>query len=126
MRIKEVSEHLGIPSSTLRYYEKVGLMRRVEKNPSGIREYDVQDISRLEFIKCMRKADVSIEILKEYIRLYDEEEDTKEQRQKILTQELDTMLIKIETLEGATHILEKKIALIETEKLDQLLKDSIK
>ncbi|MCS7060087.1 MAG: MerR family transcriptional regulator, partial [Anaerolineae bacterium] len=66
MRIAEVSERCGVPTDTLRYYERIGLLRRVNRNGSGIREYTEADVRRIEFIRCMRSAGLPIEVLIDY------------------------------------------------------------
>ena len=40
MTIKEVSEKYDISPDTLRYYERIGLIPKVPRNKSGIRDYD--------------------------------------------------------------------------------------
>ena len=69
MKIAEVSEHAGISSDTLRYYERIGLIWPVNRNASGIRDYTDLDLRRVEFIKCMRSAGLPIEVLIEYVGL---------------------------------------------------------
>ncbi len=49
--IGEVARQLEISVDTLRYYEKIGLLPKVHRTESGIRDYDDKDISRLKFIK---------------------------------------------------------------------------
>ena len=39
LTIKEVSEKFNIPSETLRYYERVGVIPPVTRTASGIRNY---------------------------------------------------------------------------------------
>ena len=63
MKIAEVSERYGLSSDTLRYYERIGLIAPVNRNGSGIRDYNDLDIRRVEFIKCMRSAGLPIEVL---------------------------------------------------------------
>ena len=60
MKIGEVSKELGIPSATLRYYEQIGLLEDIKKE-HGIREYQEEDIERLNFIICMKKAGFKLE-----------------------------------------------------------------
>ncbi len=43
MTITEVSEKFDIPQDTLRYYERIGLIPRVNRNKSGIRDYSEED-----------------------------------------------------------------------------------
>lgn len=62
MKIMEVSERYGISSDTLRYYERIGLIPPVNRNKSGIRNYNEIDVRRVEFIKCMRSAGLPIEL----------------------------------------------------------------
>lgn len=50
-----------ITPDTLRYYERIGLLRRVPRNQNGIRNYDEESCKRIEFIKCMRSAGVELE-----------------------------------------------------------------
>ena len=49
MTIAEVSKKFGISSTTLRYYEKIGLMNPVAKNISGHRDYQEPDLRRINF-----------------------------------------------------------------------------
>ncbi len=50
-RIGEASELVGASIDTLRYYEKLGLLPRLGRAPSGAREFDDEDITRLRFIR---------------------------------------------------------------------------
>ena len=58
MTISEVSKKYGLTADTIRYYEKVGLIPKVPKNKSGIREFDEKSCNWVEFTKCMRAARV--------------------------------------------------------------------
>lgn len=40
MVIAEVSEKFNVSQDTLRYYERIGLIPRVNRNKSGITRYD--------------------------------------------------------------------------------------
>jgi len=59
-RIGDITEQLGLSADTLRYYEKIGLLPRVARTPSGIRQYDDKDISRLKFIQRAQKMNFSL------------------------------------------------------------------
>lgn len=121
MTIKEVAEKFDMTNDTLRYYEKVGLVGPVKKNSSGIRDYSDEDLKRIEFIKCMRSAGISIEVLKKYVDLYDEGESTKLARQRLLEEEKDKLEEKIKTMTEALEKLKFKIELYKTDKLDEYL-----
>ena len=76
MTIKEVSEKYDIPQGTLRYYEKVGLIPHVTRSSGGIRNYQESDLGWVELAKCMRGAGLSVEMLLEYVKLYQQGDST--------------------------------------------------
>lgn len=61
--IGEMEKSLGIPASTLRYYDKEGLLPFVERTTSGIRMFSERDYEWLKMIECMKKAG-SVEAVK--------------------------------------------------------------
>ncbi len=70
MTIAEVSKQYQISTDTLRYYEKEGLIPYINRTESGVRNYTEEDCARIGFIKCMRSAGLSIEVLKQYFELF--------------------------------------------------------
>jgi len=61
MKIEEVSKRYGVSTDTLRYYERIGLLRHVPRNGSGIRDYDEASCNAVEFVKCMRDAGIAVQ-----------------------------------------------------------------
>ena len=80
MKIADVSDKYGISTDTLRYYERIGLIQPVNRNKGGIRDYGENDLKRIEFIKCMRRAGLPIEVLSEYIHLVEQGQKAEESR----------------------------------------------
>ena len=113
MKIAEVSERYGITSDTLRYYERIGLIRPVNRNGSGIRDYNEIDLRRVEFIKCMRSAGLSIEVLIEYVRLVQQGDPTIETRKEILKEQRELLLARMKELQKTLDILDHKIDVYE-------------
>jgi len=109
MKIGEVSEKYAISADTLRYYERIGLLSSVNRTESGIRDYDENDLKRVEFIKCMRSAGLPIEVLIEYLGLVAEGDETAERRCQILVEQRELLLDKIEELQKVLGILDHKI-----------------
>ncbi|MBB3170931.1 MerR family transcriptional regulator [Parvibacter caecicola] len=101
MKIAEVSKRYGISADTLRYYERIGILRDVPRNPSGLRDYSEKNCNAVEFVKCMRGAGMSIESLKLYMDLFYEGDHTKGQRKKLLEAQRDTIRARISELEEA-------------------------
>lgn len=84
MTIAEVSKKYDLTTDTLRYYERIGLLNEVPRTESGIRNYDENSCRRIEFIKCMRGAGVEIEVLIEYMSLFEEGKSTVKARKNYL------------------------------------------
>ena len=110
MRIAEVSKQYGISADTLRYYERVGLMRHVNRTKSGIRDYSEQDCARIQFIKCMRGAGVPIEPLIKYMELFDAGDETVPERIALLQEQRDLMAKRIAEMQAGLDRLDYKIA----------------
>lgn len=58
--VGEMAKMLGVPASTLRYYDKEGLLPFVGRSASGIRMFRESDLEWLRIIGCMKKAGMSI------------------------------------------------------------------
>lgn len=87
MTIKEVSLKYNISQDTLRYYERVGLIPTVARTSGGIRNYTENDLGWVENAICMRNAGVPIEALIEYVKLYQEGDETFEARRQLLQEQ---------------------------------------
>ena len=84
MTIKEVCEKYDLTPDTLRYYERVGVIPEVSRTKGGIRDYSEQDIKWVENAVCMRSAGVPVEMLIEYVRLFQEGDSTIAVRRDLL------------------------------------------
>jgi DNA-binding transcriptional MerR regulator len=113
MKIAEVSERYGISSDTLRYYERIRLIPPVNRSESGIREYNEIDLRRVEFIKCMRSAGLSIEVLTEYVGLVQQGDQTIEARKEILKEQREQLVSKMKDMQKTLDILDHKIEVYE-------------
>lgn len=52
MLIGDLAARAGIPSSTIRYYERTGLLREPPRTPAGYRDYGKEEVVRLRFIRA--------------------------------------------------------------------------
>lgn len=84
MTIKEVCEKYDITPHTLRYYERVGVIPEVNRTKSGIRDFTEEDIKWVENAICMRSAGVPVEMLIEYVKLFQEGDSTITARRNLL------------------------------------------
>lgn len=61
MRISELAESAGVRASTVRYYERVGLLADPDRTASGYRNYGEDAAARLLFITRARRMGLSCE-----------------------------------------------------------------
>ena len=113
MQIAEVSERYGISSDTLRYYERIGLIRPVNRNASGIRDYNEIDLRRVEFAKCMRSVGLSIDVLIEYVGLVQQGDQTIEARKEIQKEQRELLAARMKEMQKTLDILDYKIEVYE-------------
>ena len=113
MKIAEVSEQYGISSDTLRYYERIGLIQPVNRNESGIRNYNELDLRRVDFIKCMRSAGLPVEVLIEYVGLVQQGDKTIKARKEILKEQRELLAARMKEMQKTLDILDHKIEVYE-------------
>ena len=113
MKIAEVSEQYGLSTDTLRYYERVGLIPTVNRNESGIRDYNELDLRRVEFIKCMRSAGLPVEVLIDYVALVQEGDKTINARKEILVEQREQLRARMNEMQKTLDILNHKIEVYE-------------
>ncbi len=109
MTIAEVSKKYDISADTLRYYERIGLIKNVPRNKNGIRNYDDESCKRIEFIKCMRSAGVEIEILIEYMNLFESGKETALARRNLLIEQREKLQEKLDNIDSTIDRLDYKI-----------------
>ena len=110
MLIAEVSKKYDIPADTLRYYERVGLIPSVHRTSSGIRDYDEQDCGWVDFIKCMRSAGLTIEVLIEYVSLFQQGDKTITARKNLLKEQRKQLKERMADMQKTLERLDYKIA----------------
>jgi DNA-binding transcriptional MerR regulator len=109
MTIAETSKKYDLSQDTLRYYERIGLLPGVNRNNSGFRDYTEEDCRWVEFIKCMRNAGLPIEVLIEYVNLFQQGDETLEARKDLLMEQRNILIEKMEDMKKTIERLDGKI-----------------
>jgi DNA-binding transcriptional MerR regulator len=66
--IKEAAALTGLPASTLRYYETIGVIAPVSRGASsGHRVYDDADLDQLMWVACLAATGMSVSDMKQYV-----------------------------------------------------------
>jgi MerR family transcriptional regulator, aldehyde-responsive regulator len=114
MTIAETAKKYGMSTDTLRYYERIGLIPSVNRTSGGIRDYSEEDCRWVEFARCMRSAGLPVEILIEYLALWQKGDETAPARKMLLIEQRDQLIARIEEMHKTLERLNKKIENYET------------
>lgn len=108
--IKEASRRTGLSISTLRYYDKEGLIPQLERSQSNIRQYTERDMAWLELICCLKNSGMSLNKIREFMHTCLGGEDTAEERKRLLEEHKAYILAQMKLLENSLDIVEFKLA----------------
>ncbi len=87
-KIGDVAELLGLTADTLRYYEKCGVLPKIARTASGIRQYEEADISRLRFIQRAQKMNFSLAEIRDLLSLREDPQHVRDDVRQLTEQKL--------------------------------------
>lgn len=106
--VGEIAKKLNIPPSTLRYYDKEGLLPFVERSSGGIRMFSDRDFESLSVIECLKKAGMSIKDIKLFMEWCAEGDSTIPKRLSLFQRQREQVLSQITQLKETLAILDYK------------------
>ena len=71
MRIGELAERAGTSVKTIRYYDRVGVLRSTERSESGYRLYGEDALDRYRFVRAAQAVGLRLGEIREIIALRD-------------------------------------------------------
>lgn len=71
VRISELAERIGVPTSTVRYYERIGLLAVPARTGSGYRDYGEDAATRLLFVARARRLGLGCEAIADLLQMWD-------------------------------------------------------
>lgn len=109
MTIQRMAERTGMTVHTLRYYERVGLIRPIQRADNGHRRYSSQDEEWLSFLNHLRATGMSIRQMQRYAALRAQGDESAAERREILEEHRQNVEAKIKALEECHQLLNYKI-----------------
>ncbi len=109
MKIGELSKKTGFKIETLRYYEKLNLIKPTSRTESGYREYNSESLKQLQFIKQAKYVGFSLNEISELLTLRVERDqhscgDVKTiAEQKI--EQIDSKINELDKMRKALHVI---------------------
>ncbi len=111
LTIQQMAAQTGLSEHTLRYYERVGLLDSVERDPSsGHRRYAEHNLQLVGFLKCLRGTGMPIRGMQEYVRLMHGGDATIADRIALLEEHQRAIEKQLAELEQNLAAIKKKIA----------------
>ena len=114
--IREVSEMFHIPATTLRYYDKEGLLPYVGRKESGYREFSESDVQMLRVIECLKKSGMSIKEIKQFADWVQMGDDSLKERLEMFQNRKRAVEQQMEDLKKTMELIEYKCWYYQTAK----------
>ena len=99
LKIGEVVARLGVSADTLRYYEKIRLMPKVQRNGAGIRFYNDGNLSRIRFIKRAQRMGFSLDEISQLLAFREQPQQAKPEIRQLARAKLEDIEIHLQDLQ---------------------------
>lgn len=96
--ISEAAEKTGLPPSTIRFYDKEGLLPNI-KRKNGIRVFEDMDLRLMGLVTCLKNTGMPIKRIRDYVELTSKGDDTLQERYEIIKAQRQFVLDQIEQLQ---------------------------
>ncbi|HEY5960209.1 MAG TPA: MerR family transcriptional regulator [Polyangiaceae bacterium] len=115
MTIGEFSRICGLSVDTLRYYERLGLLRGIKRDRGGRREFRERDLSWIAFVKRLKDTDMPLTEILRYADLREQGDCTLQERKALLYVHANKLMKSINEQQSALEALQDKIQFYEQE-----------
>lgn len=112
--VGEMARRLGVPASTIRYYDKEGLLPFVGRSSGGIRVFTEKDFEWLRIIECLKKTGMSLKDIREYIELAMQGDETIARRLELFRRQRTVLETRMAELQQTMDTLDYKCWFYET------------
>lgn len=100
LKIGELATCADCPVETIRYYEKEGLLPTPTRSDANYRLYGERHVERLQFIRHCRSLDMTLDEVRELLRLRDAPEENCGEVNALLDKHIGHVAERIEQLKG--------------------------
>ncbi|RWR31886.1 MerR family transcriptional regulator [Sinirhodobacter populi] len=109
MKIGELAKRAGLSAHTLRYYERIGLLPRADRDASGQRDYDASILVWIGFLERLKTTGMPIREMLRYAALREQGAGTGAARRALLEAHRDKVRAHVADLQAALLVLDTKI-----------------
>lgn len=105
--IGQVAAMFDLPVSTIRYYDKAGLLPDIQR-VSGIRQFSDNELEALRVIECLKKSGLEIKAIKQFMDWNQAGSETFDQRKALFEKQMIAVETEIASLEKVRAMLRYK------------------
>lgn len=106
--IGEVAEAVGLPASTIRFYDKKGMLPDVVRSEGGVRRFSGADIDWLRMIEHLKMSGMTISEIQDYIAMFQRGDASIEARRELVHKRRDEIIRQIEELQESLSFINYK------------------
>lgn len=106
--IGEMARKLNVAPSTLRYYDKEGLLPFVERSSGGIRMFKDEDLEWLRLLGCLKKAGMPLKEIRDFMACSRQGDATIGRRLELIEKQRQSVLEQQRQLEETLLMLDYK------------------
>ncbi|SUY46054.1 transcriptional regulator [Clostridium putrefaciens] len=125
-KVKDLGDIAGVTAKTIRYYDKIGILKASKVNSLGHRIYCEDEVDRLQQILLYRELDVYLDVTKEIITssTFDSMAALKEHKENLIKKR-DRLDLLISTVENTIALKEGSISISDEERFKGFKKNII-
>lgn len=106
--IGEIAKQFNLPTSTIRYYDSIGVIPSLKRNTSGIRIFDEKDMESLRVIECLKKSDMSMKEISVFMDWCKQGDSSLPQRREMFHHRKEVVEQKILELQNTLNLINFK------------------
>ena len=106
--IGETAKKSEITASTIRFYEKEGLLPSIKRNKNGIRYFTEEDLQSLRIIECLKATGMPIKDIRKFIDLCAEGDSSLQERYELFLDRKAAVQKQIQELQNVEKVIDFK------------------
>ena len=103
-----MSELTGLPASTLRYYDKQGLLPNLRRDHNNTRVFTEDDYTQLRIIDCLKRSGLSIRDIRSFIDMTNRGDEALTEKLAIFTNRREMLKQELSDLQEILDMIEYK------------------
>lgn len=112
--IGAAAELIGVAPSTIRYYDKEGLLPGITRNAGGLRVFEQKDIESLKMIECLKRAGMPIKDISVFMKWCEQGDETLEDRKNMFHERRAAVQRQMDQLQQTLDVINYKCWFYET------------